>query len=345
MIFLDAFAGGGLGRLGMEQAGWECAGYIEIDKYARQAYKAYFDTSGEWMCHDIRTADPVSMPGFDCLLGGWPCQDSSVAGLRRGLEGDQSSLVFEYVRILRSKKPRYFIAEQPLGLYITNRRDFYTVIEAFAGAGYDVQWQILNTAAYLPQNRERFYFVGHLIGAVPRPQIFPIKGDDSLPAQPTADKQESQVANCLTVRQESRDNHGARTLVVIQDRHELRLHKTLNSTPALKARMGTGGNNMPMIVQRSQSGTRRSPTCGTLRCEASRSSNFTVEDGDRLRRLTPRECFRLQGAPEDYIDTVTSAGISDMQLYKIAGNAMSVPVVYEIARRLRASMQIEGDSR
>ncbi len=371
MTFLDCFAGGGLGRIGMEQAGHKCAGYIEIDKYARKAYEAYFDTTGEYTSHDIRTADPEDMPGFDCLLFGWPCQDNSIAGKRAGQgEGTRSGLLYEATGILRAKRPRYFIAENVKGLYTNTRGvDFYKTIQEFADSGYDVQFQLLNTIWFLPQNRERFYFVGHL-GGTPRPEVFPIGDSDEKHDETAKERRKGQAVNYLSVRQGANDFHGARTLVihknsiaerdsvhcltggghsagyhsdtdwlvVTQDRHELREHQG-KGVPCLKARMATGGNNVPMIIQRSQSGTRRSPVCGTLRCgtlrcEASRSSNFTVEDGDRLRRLTPLECFRLQGAPDDYYYKATEAGISDTQLYKIAGNGMSVPVVYEIARRL-----------
>ena len=369
MIFLDGFAGGGLGRLGMEMAGHKCAGYIEIDKYARQAYEAYFDTTGEYTGHDIRTADPRDMPDFDCFLFGWPCQDNSIAGLRSGQkEGTRSGLLYKATGILRAKRPRYFIAENVKGLYTNTRGvDFYKTIQEFTDSGYDVQWQLLNTIWFLPQNRERYYFVGNLRGT-PRPKVFPIGENNETSAG--CDKERYQTTNCLGTRQYRQDNRGGRTVVLHRrggySKNSISQYE--DTVPTLRAH-GTGGNDsIPIIVdmkaiypnstrsnpirkgatatldhncnqaiiQRSQSGTRRSPHCGTLRCEASRSSNFTVEDGDRLRRLTPLECFRLQGAPDDYWLKAKEAGISDTQLYKIAGNGMSVPVVYEIARRLHA---------
>lgn len=375
MTFLDCFAGGGLGRLGMEQAGHKCVGYIEIDKYARQAYEAYFDTKGEWSSHDIRTADPGDMPDFDCFLFGWPCQDNSIAGKRAGQgEGTRSGLLYKATGILRAKRPRYFIAENVKGLYTnTHGVDFYATIQEFTDSGYDVQWQLLNTIWFLPQNRERYFFVGNLRGT-PCPEVFPIGENQEISAGEFTEEQEKQSVNCIvasqskvstcikktlvikraggwrttgyvevspTLRAHGTGGNDSIPIIVTQDRHELREHKG-EGVPWLKARMATGGNNVPMIVQRSQSGTRRSPVCGTLRCEASRSSNFTVEDGDRLRRLTPLEYFRLQGAPDEYWRKAKEAGISDTQLYKIAGNGMSVPVVYEVARRLPERIEARG---
>ncbi len=297
MIFLDCFAGGGLGRIGMGKAGHRCVGYIEIDKYARQAYEAYFDTAGEYTCHDIRTADPRDMPDFDCFLFGWPCQDNSIAGLRAGQkEGTRSGLLYNATGILRAKRPRYFIAENVKGLYTNTRGvDFYATIQEFTDSGYDVQWQLLNSIWFLPQNRERFYFVGHLAGT-PRPEVFPIGEGNEISAQQSQGQWDSHGNKTLVIQRQGGYRNSQNGLSVYQD-----------STGTLRAHPNGGNDSIPIVIQ---------------------------QRGGRLRRLTPLECFRLQGAPDEYFHKAKEAGISDTQLYKIAGNGMSVPVVYEIARKL-----------
>lgn len=124
---------------------------------------------------DLQAIDPADIPTPDILTFGWPCQDNSYSGKRAGQrEGTRSGLLFEAVRILRSKKPKYFIAENVPGLFSVNDGyDFYEALRLFADAGYDVQWQVLDTRWFLPQNRKRIIFVGHLIGQR-RPKIFPI---------------------------------------------------------------------------------------------------------------------------------------------------------------------------
>lgn len=377
MTFIDLFSGAGGFRLGMEQAGHKCVGYCEIDKYARKAYEAYYDTEGEWTAHDVRAADPLLMPDFDCLTFGWPCQDNSVAGKRTGQrEGTRSGLLFEATRILRVKKPRYFIAENVPGLFsVTNGRDFYKTIREFADTGYDVQWQVLNTRWFLPQNRERIFFVGHL-GGTPRPQVFPIGEDDQLADGAISEGWEKQVVNCIDAGYwKGPDKHRERILIihrhhgtdggvrryidvsptlrghgtggpdhvpmviVTQDRAEMRIHQTEGEVPCLKSRMGTGGNNVPMVIDMKAvypNSTRGEPvkTDGEIRT-LDHNCNQAISLGGKLRRLTPLECFRLQGFPDEFHHKARASRISDTQLYKMAGNAVSVPVVRAIAKRLR----------
>jgi len=136
---------------------------------------------------DLQAIDPADVPTADIVTFGWPCQDNSVSGKRAGQkEGTRSGLLFEAVRILRAKKPKYFIAENVPGLFSVNDgRDFYEALRLFADAGYDCQWQVCDCRWFLPQNRKRIIFVGHLIGNR-RPQIFPIgeaSADDNEPIQ------------------------------------------------------------------------------------------------------------------------------------------------------------------
>ena len=176
--YLDLFSGIGGFSLGLHRAGVypEWKGYSDIDKNCNQVFKRRFPNAEELgSITDIRTEE---LPEIDLVTFGFPCQDLSVANInRKGLtDGERSSLFFEATRIIRDKKPKYFICENVRGLFSSNKgQDFIIVLQEFADIGYDVQWELLNTKCEggLPQNRERIYIVGHLRGES-RPQVFPL---------------------------------------------------------------------------------------------------------------------------------------------------------------------------
>lgn len=209
MTFLDLFAGVGGFRRGMELAGHKCLGFCEWDKYARMSYismhcitdeqRAYLATldmkqrqkeilkdeylNGEWCSTDIRAVDAGNIPRADCWCFGAPCQDFSIAGKRKGLEGDRSSLIREVFRVLNElkeeDKPRWLIYENVKGMLSSNGGwDFFSIICEMDVGGYDVQWQLLNTKLHgIPQNRERVYTIGHIRGDGGG-EIFPLKAAD-----------------------------------------------------------------------------------------------------------------------------------------------------------------------
>lgn len=118
MQFVDFFAGIGGIRLGLEQAGHKCVGFCEFDKYARTAYKAMYDTEGEWENHDVRTVKPYDVPNADLWCFGFPCQDISVAGKQKGLqEGERSGLFYEIMRLLAGRRQNeYFDKAKAAGI-------------------------------------------------------------------------------------------------------------------------------------------------------------------------------------------------------------------------------------
>lgn len=209
MTFLDLFAGVGGFRRGMELAGHKCLGFCEWDKYARMSYismhciteeqRAYLATldfktrqkeilkeeylNGEWCSDDIRGVDARNIPKADCWCFGAPCQDFSMAGKRKGLEGDRSSLIREIFRILgeirEEDKPEWLIYENVKGMLSSNKGfDYLSILIEFWWGGYDIEWQILNSKLHgVPQNRERVYTIGHLRRCGTR-KIFPLKAAD-----------------------------------------------------------------------------------------------------------------------------------------------------------------------
>lgn len=207
MRFLDFFAGVGGFRRGMELAGHECAGFCEWDKFAtasyismhcitdeQREYLASFDMkkrqkeilkeeylNGEWYSNDIRNVRGGSMPMVECWCFGAPCQDFSLAGARKGLDGDRSSLIREVFRILREireeNRPEWLIYENVKGMLSSNRGfDYLAILLAMDELGYDCEWQVVNTKDFgPPQSRERVYTIGHIrtAGAA---KVFPISG-------------------------------------------------------------------------------------------------------------------------------------------------------------------------
>ena len=162
--FFDMFAGIGGFRSGLEAiGGFECVGYCEIDKYAKQAYEAMYDTRGELYFDDARKIVPEQLPDFDLLLGGFPCQSFSIAGARKGFDDTRGTLFFKIARIAAVKKPKYIFLENVPGLLNHNQgRTFETIIHTLDELGDDVCWQVLNSKNFgVPQSRNRVYIIGY----------------------------------------------------------------------------------------------------------------------------------------------------------------------------------------
>lgn len=167
MKFLDFFSGIGGFRSGFEQAGMECVGYCEFDKFARLSYQAMYDTSNEWTATDVREVNGNDLPKADIWTFGFPCQDISIAGKQKGLqEGQRSRLFFEIMRLLdevKENKPQWIIAENVKNLLSIDKGwGFYSVLAEMGKRGFSVEWRVYNSKAYsVPQNRERVFVVGY----------------------------------------------------------------------------------------------------------------------------------------------------------------------------------------
>lgn len=209
MKFIDLFAGIGGFRRGMELAGHTCVGFCELDKFATASYSSMHlitpvqreklsklplrkrqkeilleeYRNGEWYAADIRDVDANSLPEADCWCFGAPCQDFSVAGKRKGLDGERSVLVREVFRLLgeikEESRPEWIIYENVKGMLSSNRGfDYLEILLAMDELGYDCEWQLFNSKDWgVPQNRERVYTIGHLRDRGVR-KIFPIEGAD-----------------------------------------------------------------------------------------------------------------------------------------------------------------------
>lgn len=180
--FLDLFAGVGGFRLGLEKAGHKCIGFCEIDRKARESYKAIHNTENEVEMYDITTISDEFIRGIgrvDILAGGFPCQAFSVAGKRKGFGGTRGTLFFEIARFAHILRPKYLFLENVKGLLNhEGGTTFETILRTLDELGYDVEWQVLNSKNYVAQNRERVFIIGRLRGECTN-QVFPITGEES----------------------------------------------------------------------------------------------------------------------------------------------------------------------
>lgn len=238
MKFVDFFAGIGGIRLGLERAGHKCIGFCEWDKFARQSYKAMYDTEGEWECHDIRTAKSYGLPKADLWTFGFPCQDLSVAGKRKGLqEGERSGLFYEIVRLLQGlrqeDRPQWLLAENVKGLFSAGGGfDFLRCVLELGGLGYNIQYQLLNSKDFgVPQNRERVFIIGCL-GEGSGREVFPLGRTD---CENTCTSEEQRPIRLGNIYGEDRGTGYAGN---VWDKHSI--------APTLTTM--AGGNREPMII-------------------------------------------------------------------------------------------------
>lgn len=370
MKFLDLFAGIGGFRSGLEMAGHECVGSVEIDKFARKSYRAIYDTEGEFEAHDIRAVRANEIPRADIWTFGFPCQDISVAGKQKGFAGKRSSLFFTVTGLLREvelkQKPSYLIIENVKNLLsINGGRDFGKLQIDLDEIGYDIEWDVLDTAAVLPQHRERVYIIGRLRGNGGR-KVFPIRRNDEKAA-----KKQSKINKIGNIWQNGKSQSGdvlanglVSTLMATTTQKDPpkiavnqvgnimesnsfggnpqtgRVYNPNGLAPALNTMQG-GGREPKVIVPvltpdrlvKRQNG-RRFKTNGEPMFTLNTQDRHGVTDWMRIRKLTPLECWRLQGFTDGQFRKAEQVN-SNSQLYKQAGNSVSVPVVYEVAKRLK----------
>ena len=298
------FAGVGGIDFAFRACGFDIVWANELDRDACQTYRLNFDS--ELVQGDIRKIRLKDIPDFDVMVGGFPCQAFSVAGLRKGFADKRGNLFFELERIFRRKKPKVIFLENVKNLVgHDNGNTFRIILDCLKKAKYHVKYQVLNACEYgnLPQNRERIYIVAF------RDKNAFIEFDFPEPIELT-----NTIASCINRDSPvddvfyytpekydcydtlKRDMTSSETLYQWR-RVYVRANKN-NLCPTLTANMGMGGHNVPLIL-----------------------TPFGI------RKLTPRECFNFMGFPATY----NLPDLSLSQLYKQAGNSVAVPVVKRIA--------------
>jgi len=308
---LDLFAGIGGIRMGFERAGFETVFSNDFDPYCKPTYDLNYKTA-QLTVGDIQKIKSSSLPDFDVLLGGFPCQPFSVAGYRRGfLDTGRGNLFFEIVRILRDKKPTAFLLENVKNLKSHDKEKTFKIIsDALADLGYHVKVKVLNSMKYgnVPQNRERVYIVGFKSEKVHDAFDFP---DEISLSKTVADILEDVVEekyyyNHSPLYKQFKEVIKSPNTVYQWRRAYVRENKS-GVCPTLTANMGMGGHNVPLI-----------------------------KDKKGIRKLTPRECARLQGFPESY---KLPKDLPDTKLYKQFGNSVTVTVIEQVAKQIIRALQ------
>lgn len=315
-----------------------CVFYNDIDKYAVQTYNKNFGEN--WEATDIRNIKTKDIPGIDMLCGGFPCQAFSIAGKRRGFQDTRGTLFFEIARIIKAKRPKIIFLENVKGLLNHEKgKTFSIIIQTISELGYDVQWMVLNSKFFgVPQNRERVFIIGSLRGTS-RPEILPFKSSYRKNVKKDTEKQ---IKRTWVSTIDSRYGQRWSSETYVKSSQADRIHDSEGISPTIPT--SSGGRHIPMIVAsrgRNPSNpsdrTVGSPTKQRLEVNSegicnnltSVQKDHMVMEGTKIRRLTPTECERLQGFPDNWTE-----GVSDTQRYKQMGNAVTVNVIQAIVEKL-----------
>lgn len=355
MKFLDLFSGIGGFRIGLERNGHECVGFCEIDKYARKSYKTIHDTEKEVEMHDITKISDEFIRGLgtvDIICGGFPCQAFSIAGRRQGFEDTRGTLFFEIARFASILRPRYLFLENVKGLLNHERgATFETILRTLDELGYDAEWQVLNSKNFgVPQNRERVFIIGHLRGERTR-KVFPIQGSNGKvnenrikvignTSRTNHDAQNVLGADGISTTLMARDYKGAKQIMVREATKKgyaiAEEGDSINfAYPNSKSRRGRVGKKIAQTLTTSvNQGTLVLPAIGASNALTTVTKNNLLMDGEyKIRKLTPLEYWRLQGFTDEAFEKAAEVN-SNSQLYKQAGNSVTVNVIQAIAERL-----------
>ncbi|MCP4481347.1 MAG: DNA cytosine methyltransferase [bacterium] len=312
MKFIDLFAGIGGIKIGFENTGFESVFSNDFDANCKKTFDLNFSKHKEMHFEDITKIKVNDLPEFHILTGGFPCQPFSIAGYRQGFDDEdgRGNLFFDIIRILKKRKPKVFLLENVKNLKTHDKGNTLKVIYSeLEKLGYKITDKVLNTMEYgnLPQNRERVYIVGFLDKSAFNEFKFPKK----IPLTKT-------IHDCLEKKVDEKYYYNKKDLylklkddvvkkdTVYQWRRKYVRENKNGVCPTLTANMGTGGHNVPIIL-----------------------------DDKGIRKLTPRECSNFQGFPKNY----KLPEIADSHLYKQFGNSVSIPVVERIAENIKKALE------
>ena len=311
--FIDLFAGTGAFSLAFEKGGnFKCVFTNDMIKSSKQIYELN-NPNHKFTLQDLNTIDVSNIPQHNILCGGFPCQPFSIAGEKKGFDDERSNVFWKIVEILQEHTPEIIVLENVKNLKSHDKGNTYKVIKSrLESIGYHIKTSILDTnkITAIPQHRERIYIIGF------RDKEKYDKFNFEFPEQEQGkiiDFLEKDVpekyyyTDRFKVFPEVEENvtkNITENVLYQYRRYYVRENKS-NCCPTLTANMGGGGHNVPLL-----------------------------KDNKGIRKLTPRECFNLQGFPRDY----KLPSLCDSKLYKLAGNAVSVPVVELIVKKLVSIM-------
>lgn len=306
MKYFELFAGTGIGGLALDRNGFKNVGYSEYDTYAIKNYEANFP--GRVNYGDITKINEKELPDFDLLIGGSPCQDISIMrktwteGNTEGLQGNESKLFFDYARILNYKLPKWFIFENVQNLTTCNNGEDWNIVKTALERNYFIKYKILDTKNYnIPQTRRRIYILGQRkdLGEFNYEFPKPLKLNKTvfdLLERNVDDKYYLSDKMYDYVMKEGTGNFKQKPET------DLEIARPLTATMHKMHRAGTDNYY---------------------------HTNYKPNNKTNLRKLTPRECARLQGLDDTY-----KIVVSDTRAYKLMGNAMSLNVIEAIVKEL-----------
>lgn len=300
---------GGIGgiELGFERNGFKISWANEMDKNACITYRA--NHNHKLFEKDLRELKVEEVKAIDILTGGFPCQAFSIAGYRKGFEDERGNIFFEILRFIDSLKPKIIFLENVKNLESHNNGNTFSIIKnELEKRGYHLNYKVLNSANYsnTPQNRERIYIVGFLDKKhftrfeFPKPVTLTKTIKDLLEKKVD---ENFYYTNSKLYNELKNDIKNKNT--VYQWRRKYVRENKSNLCPTLTANMGTGGHNVPLIL-----------------------------DNKDIRKLTPRECARFQG----YDDNFILPNIANSHLYKQIGNSVTVGVIEAIAKNIKKAI-------
>ena len=318
--FIDLFAGIGGIRLAYQYLGGKCVFTSEWNNFAKKTYEA---NVGEVPFGDITKINESTIPDHDVLLAGFPCQPFSIAGVSKKnalgrnhgfLDETQGTLFFDIARILERKKPSAFMLENVKNLVSHDKGNTFKVIKnTLTELGYSIHYQVLDGKYFVPQHRERIIVVGF------RNKVF--KGKENFQF-PTLPKATARIKDILDSKID--------TKYTLSDK----LWKYLQDYAAKHKAQGNGfGFGLTDLEGISRTISARYYKDG--------SEILIPQKGMNPRRLTPRECARLQGFPDEFIIPV-----SDNQAYKQFGNSVTVPLIQAVGKQLvKSLLQVNESSK
>lgn len=313
---IDLFAGIGGIRIGFESAGFEIAYSNDFDEKVAETYRTNFGGIDVSDVTDVIKENGMKRipKRFDILLGGFPCQPFSLAGQRKGFsDKKRGNLLFSVIEILKERSPRAVFLENVKHLqYHDDEKTFRRIQDELKDAGYVIKAEVLNSMHYanVPQARERIYIVGF---KSPRtlmkfhfPEKIPLVKTIGSILEKNADSRFYYTEEDAFIYPKLKTTVRRRDRVYQYRRVYVRENKN-GVSPTLTASMGMGGHNVPII-----------------------------KDAKGIRKLTPRECARLQGFPESFI---LPNHLADTHLYKQIGNSVTVPLIARIAENIRVALE------
>lgn len=309
--FIDLFAGTGAFTLALETNNkFECIFTNDMMECSKQIYELN-NPNHKFTLKDLNIINVSDIPSHNLLCAGFPCQPFSIAGDKKGFDDKRSNVFWKIVEILEKHKPEIIILENVKNLKSHDKGNTYKIIEnKLQEIGYHIKTAILDTnkITNIPQHRERIYIVGFRDKEKYDKFNFDFPNQeqgkicDMLDESVNDKYYYSNRFKVFEVIEKSITKNISENVLYQYRRYYVRENKS-NCCPTLTANMGGGGHNVPLL-----------------------------KDDKGIRKLTPRECFNLQGFPIDY----KLPNVCDSELYKLAGNAVSVPVVSLIVNKLES---------